>query len=282
MSFSPFSLDGLSPNDAAVIEQLALANVVWYNRTDFLPAIAAAVGPVQILYFHYDPDSFPPTRMIVRSENNLYIHIGGTNQEFRGNISNIMGAVAPWQFWPTGTFTNTIWAVYVTRILPELMAALPAGWQQMNLGFVGHSQGGPVSYLIACLLANTNPGLVWDWFGYASPRVAAGARLTAPNLPRYGYVLINQGDIVPSVPPDTSLASVSTEGIIRAVTWGNAFRWYHPCQRWTYQANGTRTRNILTGFDAPLTPSGLVNVGNYHPVQRYNATLASYWRANNP
>src|SRR5580704_3442105 len=97
MMFSEFSLDGgQTANPNALLEQMALASCLWFDRQDLLPAVFTAMeGGCSLLYWMVSETDFPPVRMIVRQGNNLYIHISGTNTPVTGNIGNVMGTVLP-------------------------------------------------------------------------------------------------------------------------------------------------------------------------------------------
>jgi hypothetical protein len=281
MMFSQFSLDGgQTANPNALLEQMALASCLWFDRQDLLPTVFEAMeGGCSLLYWMVSETDFPPVRMIVRQGNNLYIHISGTNTPITGNIGNVMGTVLPSRV-GVGTFTNSWFVNMLTRVVPALRAALPADYASCRFHYVGHSQGGGTCMMLGAYWAQELGTLEWDWFGFAAPKAFAGAVLPTALLPRYGFVIQNQNDAVCQLPPNGIASVINLMFPARSVV-GAPINWRHYGRVGTLDANANITYVDGANFSQTLTPISLRNLSNVHYVNPYMTQILRYWRSQN-
>lgn len=278
--FSEFSTDGgQTANMNAMLEQMALHRALWTNNQAGAMQALAAVEGGSIVFWDYDLSAQAPVRAIFQQGNNLYIHVGGTNQEISGNLANIMGTLASTSYSAT-VYTNSWFDLMQRLIEPGLIAAMPAGWQTMQLHFVGHSQGAAVSLMIAVSWANQFGAVNYDWFGFAAPRAFASSPIPQNLLPRWGFVIVNGQDAVPRLPPNDLIWAIGLNPA-NPITWGAAQNWYHTTPIGTMPGDGTISYIEPGGSEPGLTPSALAALLTYHPLPMYANQVVTLWDRNN-
>lgn len=233
--FTPFANLGGSLSFVAAFEQMLLYNAFWNNRLDVVQGILDILGGGSIVASRHDFATLPPSWLITRQGNDLYITITGTvnAQQWIGNISGVISSPYP----PFTNQAHSFFADSWTSVSPQIRAAMPSDYLACRLHFVGFSYGAAVAWLLALEYLQATPSQYVDYLGMGGPKSLTSG-YTGP-LPAPAFMLGDVGDVFPYVPPNGVLAV--------AFSVANAWRFSVPSS-WRHY-----TRNYLFDSSTGLT-----------------------------
>lgn len=107
--------------------------------------------------------------------------------------------------------------------------------------FVGHSYGGASAEIASAIARFARPRRVIRWLTYGAPRIGDQRLKDLVDLPTRGCSLVNQGDIIGSIPP--SLADIATLQPIFGLNLLPWARWLSPREVWVLNQDGTVEEN---------------------------------------
>lgn len=266
MPLQEFSLDDGAINPLALLEQECGVQAITANQQAALQRLLDGSGGGNILVFRYITTTWPPSWAICRQGNDLIVNIAGTvnTQQWAGDVIGCFAA----DYTAMGVKVHSFFQAAATVVWSEMIPILPSDVGTCRLKISGTSYGGAVAFLIALIWVRTFPGADVQLFEIASPK-ALTTGYPGP-LPRVSFVVRNNSDVVPLVPPN---AIVSAVGAINPLfTFAVPINWTHYGMGVQINAVGTLVPVPLSWFDQPITAGGIADTVTSHYLTNYMAS----------
>lgn len=261
--YTPFATTGGNLNFAAAFEQMLTHYAFFYERNEVVQGILDVLGGGTIVASRYDLTTLPPSWLIVRQGNDLWIHTTGTvnQQQWIGNVAGVISSPYPPYACQAHSFFSDSW----TTVSPQIRAAMPADYLSCKLHFVGHSYGAAVAWLLALEYLQATPTQTVDYLGLGGPKVLT-ENYGGP-LPMPAFMLGNVGDGVCFLPPNSALAV--------AFAFTNAWRfsvpsnWLHYTRNFLFDSGTFVTRPEAGLWDSLPDPEVIALTYNRHNPTTY-------------
>jgi hypothetical protein len=272
--FTPLAQTGGELSFRAAFEQMLVHYAFFYERNDVVQQILDVLGGGTIVAFRYDSATLPPSWIILRQGNELWIHTTGTvNQsQWIGNIAGVISSPYP----PFSCQAHSFFADSWTTVSPQIRAAMPADYLSCNLHFVGHSYGAAVAWLLALEYLQATPTQRVDYLGLGGPKSLTSG-YNGP-LPSPAFLLGNVGDGVCFLPPNGVLAV--------AFALSNAWRfsvpstWRHYTRNYLFDSGTFLTRPEAGTWDSLPGPDTIALTYNRHNPTTYLQGLLGIYTGN--
>jgi Lipase (class 3) len=271
--FSSFTDAAGVPTWNALLEQTTLFQALTYNDTFRRDQILAICGGGTVLIWDWSTGTWPPSLLMIRQGNVLYIHVTGT-ENINQWYGDVIGAYAtPYQSFgcKVHVFFQQAWASVKARIV----ANLPSDWQTCEFRFFGHSLGAAVAFLGSLDWQRSNPLMRVELLSLAMPKSLTVGY--TDRLPRTCNFIASQADVVPLLP----MNGIVLASIFLAPQWFLGIPW-----DWVHYATGWYLQNpslpLLPGStdDFNVTPNPFL-IGTtviHHFGSRYLAEILGAWQ----
>lgn len=261
-------------NLSAAIEQLLLITSCYQNDRDSIEEELVALGGGSILDLFFNPDTWPPSFVVVRSGNDICIAITGTTS-WPEALGDVLGCIG--QRYEGGSeivhgFFYLAWVAMRNRV----KALMPPDVGNCRIMFTGHSYGGCVALLGSIEFKRLNIGATREFLGFGCAKLF-GLGFVGP-LPELASSLRVDGDIIPYLP--MPFMGPTAGDPVGAILLGRNFTWAHPEEQFDlYERYGTIPHVVQQGGDGALPFAQIYgSTYNDHKTANYAAILTSAWR----
>lgn len=269
MSLHEFAFPDGSINPLALLEQQIAVQAVTANDQPALQQLLDQSGGGTVLAFVYQPASWPPSWALSRQGNDLILSIAGTvnAQQWAGDVIGVYSIPFP-------GFLNRVHSFFLVNantLGAQISAVLPSDVATCRFKIAGTSYGAAVALLIAIALMQRYAGLDVQLFQNASPKPLT-IGYNGP-LPRTLFVIRNEADVFPLVPPNGLLSSVLALAPLAnfAITVG----WRHYGKGVQIATNGAFAAKTPVWFDQSFAPGDLALTAVYHFLTSYMVSTAA-------
>lgn len=248
MSFTPWMTEEKEPNPVAMLEQLLGVACTYWNRGADLTDMIALRGGGSILAFHWNPDTLPPSWILYRQGNDLFLELAGTvnNQQILNHLTGLFVKF----YQDTFVQVHSFFEAQSIEIFSQLIEALPPDFMDCTLHVAGHSYGGSVGYLIAIEFIRLFPTMRVQFMGIApSKAICFGLQRTQP-LPNFHWSATS--DPVVFLPPGQMISDV--ESPEQQLVFTLPLQWRHYSTGYWIFLDGTLHRADQNSYNALPNP----------------------------
>lgn len=158
--------------------------------------------------------------------------IQATSNAEQALVEVIQGVLGPVDV--GGFSTARLWHDQATRVLGVLEAQ--GANPNAPILFVGHSYGGAAAAVCAAMCRLARPNRIIRFLTFGSPRPGDVRLSQLCGLPTRGLAMVNQGDLIGSIPPD--LADLLPAQLVLGVDLTNFDRWIPVRETWLQRPDG--------------------------------------------
>lgn len=282
MSFAgwPGSPPG-TPNPAAVLEQWTAMFMLLRGQRGDLAVLENQVGAFEFLGGDFEPNQIPPQWMVLRQDAEIYVYVGGTTLPVREGIRMVSGAMSTEQFGMTGAAVNAFIYQQFIGIYPAINRIVFGQFGLARLNVIGYSQGGATAMMCGAKLVADGVLGSYQYMGFGATKTFAGTIPPFPVTPAIGWIIANDNDPIPTLPP--LLSQLWLESVQFPVSLFLQRRVFgHAVPGIVIARDGTFTlrRQDSAVWDEPSIP-GFADLAQSHLPPRYSTTIANYYRVNN-
>lgn len=269
--FAPFSLPSGEVSPDALLEQSVMEGAIYWNRRDIALETISIAGGGQLLAWEFDDNTWPPSYVLWRQGNNLYVAVTGTHNlpQLYGDIVGAFAGAYPGFECQAHTFFLESWH----NLRGRLALNLPADYRTCNMHFVGHSLGAAVAFLGACAWQNDLPDTWVEYLGLAQPKALTSGY--NGRTPGFCYNIANVDDVVPLLPMNRGGLGLELTPLTWALGLPNDWTAYR--NHYTMDFQGTLTRQLATYFEALPGPRIIGTTPAAHPIAAYMQRINALW-----
>ena len=263
MPFAKFALADGSPSPCAFFQQTLANGAVYWNQLDVLEKLIQQMGGGSINAFHFFTDGFPPSFAVWYVTGRVWITFTGTVNLTQA-YGDIIGSFAA-DYVGFGCQAHTVFLAEWFEVQPKILASMPAGFENWEINFYGHSMGGGIAVFGALDFARSYPDATVNLWTFGAPKVLTRG-LAGTALPYVWFHTDQADDPMPFLPPN-GLVSALHE--ISSVFWGIAIPWTHYGQGYSMDASGTLTQRSEAFWDPMPTFDIIASGPQSHSISTY-------------